>query len=144
MDCIDCHNRPAHVFDPNPERAVDAAIALGQIPRDLPFARREALAALETPYDSRQAAMTGIEAKLRAVYHAEAGGTSTALARTIAGVQSVYARNVFPAMRVGWGTYPNNIGHVAFQGCFRCHDDDHKTSDGSALGQDCQSCHDIS
>ena len=49
MDCMDCHNRPAHTFDSSPERAVDAAIALGQIPRDLPFARREAVAALQAP-----------------------------------------------------------------------------------------------
>ena len=29
MDCMDCHNRPAHTFDPSPERAVDIAIADG-------------------------------------------------------------------------------------------------------------------
>ena len=63
------------------------------------------------------------------------------LARTIAAVQDIYARNVFPAMKVKWGTYPNNIGHVVFQGCFRCHDDNHKASDGSVIKQDCESCH---
>ncbi len=139
MDCMDCHNRPAHTFDSGPERAVDAAIARGQIPRDLPFARRQAVAALQASFDSRQAAMTGIERAMREAYPAEA----PSLARMIAGVQGVYARNVFPAMRVGWGTYPNNIGHVAFPGCFRCHDDNHKTADGRAIQQDCQTCHDM-
>ena len=61
----------------------------------------------------------------------------------IAGVQGVYARNVFPAMKVGWGTYPNNLGHMAFPGCFRCHDENHKAADGRTIQQDCQACHDI-
>lgn len=143
MDCIDCHNRPAHTFEPNPERAVDTAIALGRIPRDLPFARREAVAVLKTPYDSREAAMASIDAKLRDVFRPQAGGSPESLARTIAGVQGIYVRNIFPAMKVGWGTYPNNIGHVAFQGCFRCHDENHKATDGTVIKQDCQSCHDM-
>ena len=122
------------------ERAVDNAIALGQIPRDLPFARREAVAALKTDYASRDAAFAGIEARLLE-WHRPRTGDSAALARTIAGVQGLYAGNVFPAMKVGWGTYPNNIGHMAFQGCFRCHDDNHKATDGTAIAQDCESCH---
>jgi len=140
MDCMDCHNRPAHTFEPSAERAVDNAMALGQIPRDLPFARREAVAALKTDYPSRAAAFAGIEAKLLELYRPRTSD-SAALARTIAGVQGIYARNVFPAMKVGWGTYPNNIGHMAFQGCFRCHDDNHKATDGTAIAQDCESCH---
>ena len=140
MDCMDCHNRPAHTFEPSAERAVDNAIALGQIPRDLPFARREAVAALKTDYASRDAAFAGIEAKLLELHRPQTSDAA-ALARTIAGVQGLYARNVFPAMKVGWGTYPNNIGHVASQGCFRCHDDNHKATDGTAIAQDCESCH---
>lgn len=141
MDCMDCHNRPAHTFDPNAERAVDTAMALGQIPRDLPFARRESVAALKETYASRDAAMAGIEARLREFYRPQAGDSTAVLARTVAGVQGVYARNVFPAMKVGWGTYPNNIGHMAFQGCFRCHDENHTASDGTTIVQDCESCH---
>jgi len=144
MDCMDCHNRPAHTFEPSAERAVDTAISLGQIPRDLPFARREAVAALKISYPSGDAARAGIEARVREAYRAQSGDASAALARTITGVQRVYARNIFPAMKVGWGTYPNNMGHVAFPGCFRCHDENHKATDGTAIAQDCQSCHEMS
>ncbi len=70
MDCMDCHNRPAHTFAPSAERAIDRAIALGQIPRDLPFVRREAVAAVKATYASNDAALTGIEAQLRQVYSA--------------------------------------------------------------------------
>ena len=48
---------------------------------------------------------------------------------------------MFPAMKVKWGTYPNNIGHTFFNGCFRCHDDNHKAKDGSVIKQDCETCH---
>lgn len=141
MDCIDCHNRPAHTFEPAPERAVDNAIATGYLPRDLPFARREAVAALKDTYPSRTEARDGIAARLRKVYADQGALRDGVLHRTVRGVQAIYERNVFPEMKVGWGTYPNNIGHVFFTGCFRCHDDNHKAPDGSAIKQDCESCH---
>lgn len=141
MDCIDCHNRPAHTFEPGPERAVDNAIAAGYLPRDMPFARREAIAALKETYPSQPEALAGIEARLRKFYADQGALRDGALSRTVRGVQAIYERNVFPAMKVGWGTYPNNIGHVFFPGCFRCHDDNHKARDGSVIKQDCESCH---
>src|SRR5688572_7800640 len=108
MDCMDCHNRPAHTFDPSPERAVDLAIANGQLPRSLPFARREAVAALKDEYASGEAAQSGIDARLRKAFASHA--SDPAVARTVSAVQEIYGRNVFPAMKVTWGTYPNNIG----------------------------------
>ena len=139
MDCIDCHNRPAHTFEPSPERAVDTAIAGGYLPRTLPFARREAVAALKDEYASGEDARRGIDARLRKAFASHA--SDPALPRTISAVQEIYGRNVFPAMKVTWGTYPNNIGHTFANGCFRCHDDSHKASDGSVIKQDCESCH---
>jgi hypothetical protein len=50
-------------------------------------------------------------------------------------------QNVFPAMKVKWGTYPNHIGHTDSTGCFRCHDDGHKAKDGSVIKQECELCH---
>ncbi len=139
MDCMDCHNRPAHTFEPGPERAVDNAIAGGHLPRELPFARREAVAALKDPYPSHDDARRGIDARLRKFYAAQATGTS--VPQMVSAVQEIYGRNVFPAMKVTWATYPNNIGHVFFTGCFRCHDDNHKSRDGSVIKQDCETCH---
>ena len=81
----------------------------------------------------------GIDARLRKAFASHA--SDPALARTVSAVQDIYARNVFPAMKVKWATYPNNIGHTFFNGCFRCHDDSHKASDGSVIKQDCETCH---
>jgi hypothetical protein len=142
MDCMDCHNRPAHTFEPGPERAVDNAIANGYLPRTLPFARREAVAALKDEYASGEEALRGIEARLRKAFAAHSN--DPALPTVVATVQDIYARNIFPAMKVKWATYPNNIGHVFFNGCFRCHDDNHKTRDGSVIKQDCETCHAMS
>jgi nitrate/TMAO reductase-like tetraheme cytochrome c subunit len=145
MDCMDCHNRPSHRFDATPGRAVDAALGNGFIPASLPFVRREAVAALEASYPTREAAGEGIARRLSAFYDRQLGAAATGrraeVARAIAAVRSIYERNVFPAMKVGWGTYVNNLGHVDFPGCFRCHDDAKKSKDGAVIRQDCDLCH---
>jgi hypothetical protein len=39
--------------------------------------------------------------------------------------QRLYRENVFPRMKITWGTYTNQLFHVNDTGCFRCHDDTH-------------------
>lgn len=144
MDCMDCHNRPAHTFAPSAIAAIDNAMAQGLIPRELPFARREAVAAVRVTYADRAAAMAGIGSRLRTFYQARGGVDPALVNRAIAGAQDAWASNVFPAMKVTWGTYPSHIGHVDSPGCFRCHDDTHKTKDGGhVISQDCELCHAI-
>ncbi|HXW08263.1 MAG TPA: NapC/NirT family cytochrome c [Vicinamibacterales bacterium] len=147
MDCVDCHNRPTHPFSASPERAVDAAIAAGDLPRTLPFIRREAVDALKGSYADREAALGEIAARLRTFYSASPSDDAVVaepdLARAIAATQRLYSRNVFPRMHVTWGTHPNNIGHTDSPGCFRCHDDNHRTKDGKVISQDCSLCHEI-
>jgi hypothetical protein len=146
MDCVDCHNRPTHAFFASPERAVDAAIARGAISPDVPFARQQAVEALKTTYTDRPTAEREIARRLRAFYSANAalapshGGALDDLVRT---TQFLYSRNVFPAMNVTFGTHPANLGHTDAPGCFRCHDDLHKTTDGRVIRQDCDLCHEI-
>jgi len=115
MDCMDCHNRIGHDFE-TPESALDRAIASGKVDRSRPFARRDAIASLKT---------------------------QVGLAEQPADVQMILSHNVFPRMNVSWGTYPNNIGHDAFPGCFRCHDGQHVTKAGDSLTQDCGTCHEL-
>jgi hypothetical protein len=65
------------------------------------------------------------------------------LRQAVAVTQAIYSHNVFPSMRIGWGTYSNQLGHMVSSGCFRCHDESHKTRDGLVLRQDCELCHTI-
>jgi hypothetical protein len=145
MDCVDCHNRPTHRFFATAERGVDAALLSGAIPASLPFARRETVAALKAEYPDRETAQRNIDARLREFYasHGSDGMTidPRAVDRLVRGAQALYERNVFPDMKVTWGTHPSQLGHTDAPGCFRCHDDQHKSADGRVIKQDCELCH---
>lgn len=145
MDCVDCHNRTGHPFATTPQRAVDRALAAGEMPADLPFARAQSVAALSGTYESKAAALDAIAASLRGYYRTEQAAAYMSrrpdVERVVAATQELYRRNVFPTMKVGFGTYTDNIGHMDFPGCFRCHDDNHKTKDGRVISQSCDLCH---
>jgi NapC/NirT cytochrome c family, N-terminal region len=145
MDCVDCHNRPTHEFFASPERAVDEALARGAIPATLPFVRRETVAALKETYPDRTTAERAIAERLRAFYRKSEGSSArdADVDRLIRAAQFLHARNVFPAMNVTWGTHPSHLGHTDAPGCFRCHDDQHKTPEGRVIRQDCDLCHEI-
>jgi hypothetical protein len=145
MDCVDCHNRAAHQFGSTPERAVDAALGENLISAKVPFVRREAVRALRADYDSQEVALREIERTMvEAIKGRPAGGFEERdLRQAVAVTQEIYRRSVFPSMKVGWGTYANQIGHTVSTGCFRCHDESHKTRDGAAIRQDCELCHAI-
>ena len=46
-------------------------------------------------------------------------------------------------MKVVWNTYPNHIGHQQSPGCFRCHDNKHKTDTGEKISKKCNTCHNV-
>jgi hypothetical protein len=144
MQCVDCHNRAAHSFE-EPDRAVDSALASGEIATGLPLVKKTAMELLKAEYKSSEEAEQKIPAGLARFYLVkypaiaqQRGGDIQAAGRTIA---AIYGRNVFPDLKVTWGTYPNNLGHADFPGCFRCHDSDHATSDKQTITQDCGACH---
>jgi hypothetical protein len=145
MDCMDCHNRPSHQLAPSAERAVDAAIARTDIPASLPFVRREAVNLLKASHSTEASATEAIAKGLRDFYRGSYEPIYMTrrqdVEKAVAGAQQVYRRNVFPEMNVQFGTYPNNVGHLDFPGCFRCHDDNHRTKDGKTISQDCETCH---
>ena len=145
MDCLDCHNRPAHRFSVSPEREVDGAIGAGQISTKIPFVRREAVRALRGEYATQEVGLAEIDRAIRAAMNARQPQSfeESELRQAIAVTQAIYRRSVFPGMKVGWGTYPNQIGHTTSMGCFRCHDESHKTTEGLAIRQDCEMCHTI-
>lgn len=147
MQCVDCHNRPTHTFD-LPEGAVDRALALGQISSTLPFIRKEAVLLLKAKYASNDEASHAIPAALARYYRQSSTALCNQRQQDIAAAGSeivaIYNRNVFPDLKVTWGTYPNNLGHTNFPGCFRCHGGSHNTSDQKAtITQDCNACHQL-
>jgi hypothetical protein len=146
MDCVDCHNRPTHVFQ-LPDRAVDEAMSEGRISPELPFIKKTAVRVLNVGYPDRDTASSRIETSLQDWYRTSYPSVyrdKRALVNQAASqVQAIYLRNVFPAMKITWGTYPNNLGHTDSLGCFRCHDGSHKSSDGRVIPNDCDTCHQL-
>jgi hypothetical protein len=145
MQCVDCHNRAAHSFE-LPGRAVDKAMARGEIPASLPFVKKATMGLLQASYSSDDEASQKISAGLSVFYQGKypAIAAQNAAAIQVAGkaALAIYRDNVFPDLKVTWGTYPNNLGHTDSIGCFRCHDDGHATSAKKTITQDCGTCHD--
>jgi formate-dependent nitrite reductase cytochrome c552 subunit len=143
MDCIDCHNRPSHTFQ-LPERAVDLAMDSSRISPALPFIKKQAIAALRRDYADRDTGAREIATSLTQFYQAKYPQTNPeTMKNAIDAVKAIYLQNVFPEMKISWGTYPNNLGHMDFPGCFRCHDGNHTSSDGRVISNDCATCHDL-
>ena len=147
MDCIDCHNRPTHVYL-SPEESIDGSLRLGVLSRDLPFIRREGLAALKVEYASHDEAKEGIATQIREFYAGSfpslAAEQSHSVEEAIETLQELFTTNVFPAMNVTWGTYPDHLGHKGMAGgCFRCHNVAFTAEDGSKISADCELCHQI-
>ena len=146
MDCVDCHNRPTHAFD-LPENAVDKQMSLGLISPELPYIRKKAVEVLKVDYPTRDVAQQRITGELNNFYrtnYSQIYATRrTLVEQSVKEVAAIYLRNVFPDMRLTWGTHPNNLGHNDSPGCFRCHDGSHTSADGQTITNDCSACHDV-
>jgi nitrate/TMAO reductase-like tetraheme cytochrome c subunit len=144
MDCIDCHNRAAHTFQ-TPEDALNRAMTEGAVSPSLPFIHKQALQLLKADYASQSDADVKITSALTDFYHSKyPNAPGEALAYSIRGIVAIYKQNVFPDMKVTWGTHPNNVGHNSYPGCFRCHDGSHNTKDGkTSITNDCAACHNL-
>jgi len=139
MDCMDCHNRPAHKYQ-TPNDAVNLAISLGHIDRTLPWIKTNAVYALTRDFKTETEALQGI-----ATHLAERYPNEPRIRPVIDVVQQLYRDNFFPEMKASWKIYPDNIGHKNWPGCFRCHDGKHQTEDGQRTikANDCNACHTI-
>jgi hypothetical protein len=145
MDCIDCHNRPTHVYR-TAEDEVDAALQAGRLDARLPFLRREAIKLLKADYPSKEKAASGLRAELTRLYSMQpVPGPPRApmVEGAVAELTAIWGRNVWPQMKIGWGTYPTLLGHQQSPGCFRCHDGEHATKEGKVISNDCDLCHSI-
>jgi len=143
MDCIDCHDRPSHIFI-SPDQAVDNALLSRRLDPAMPFIKQQAVAALTATYNDDPSAMESIRKSLTEYYaKPEFGVSGPTLQNTIAEVQRIYHAIIFPYMKVDWRTHPNNIGHYYSVGCSRCHDGQHVDAEGNAIPNTCDTCHTV-
>jgi hypothetical protein len=146
MDCVDCHNRPAHRYLP-PDQAIDQSFAAGKLDPSLPYLKREAVAALTAQYNTTDEAVNAISSRLDQFYrtnYAEVyAGKNAAVKSAISETQRVFQTYLFPEMKTDWQAHPDNIGHFYFTGCFRCHDGEHVSNTGKVIRNDCNICHTV-
>lgn len=146
MDCMDCHNRPSHDYH-TPVSFINNAITSGKIPKELPDIKYLTMEILANEFSTTDSALAYIESEINGYYEMMYediyNDNKELIDRAVQGVQEEFQKNVFPEMGVRWDVYHNHIGHLEFEGCFRCHDDKHTTSTGESISMDCNLCHTI-
>ena len=146
MDCVDCHNRPTHIYVP-PDQAVDQSLLARRMDTSLPFIKQQAVTMLTATYTSTDAAMQGIASGVHEFYEKKypdvAKNKQLEIRNAVTEVQQIFKRTTFPEMKLNWQTHPNNIGHLYSSGCFRCHDGQHVSPEGKAIPKDCDTCHTV-
>lgn len=144
MDCVDCHNRPTHIYIP-PDQAVDQSMAARRLDVSLPFLKQEAVTVLTGTYATTDAATSAIASGLHGFYESKypdiAKTKQLEIRNAVEEVQQIFRGTTFPEMKVNWQTHPNNLGHFYFNGCFRCHDGQHVSADGKVVSKECTLCH---
>lgn len=146
MDCMDCHNRPSHIFR-SPSYSLDQALQTGVIDPSLPFVKRTGVGLLAAQYGSVDEALGAIAKGVNDFYQQNYPALATQrrhdVAAAVAALQDIYRQNFFPALKARWDVYPENVGHKIFRGCFRCHDGQHRSADGKSITASCTTCHTI-
>jgi hypothetical protein len=124
-------------------------MAAGRLDAELPYLKREAMGLLVADYPNEAAADTAI-ASLRSFYElrypAVASTKASEIGAAVTELQHLYRLVATPEMKVTAKTYPDNLGHTDFPGCFRCHDGGHYlvangTATKEVIPATCDTCH---
>jgi nitrate/TMAO reductase-like tetraheme cytochrome c subunit len=144
MDCVECHNRPTHIYV-SPDQSVDQSLLARRLDVSLPFLKQEAVTVLTGTYATNDEAMRGIASGIQGYYETKypdvAKSKQLEIRSAVTEIQEIFKRTTFPEMKLNWQTHPNNLGHFYFSGCFRCHDGQHVSADGKVISKDCNQCH---
>lgn len=146
MDCMDCHNRPSHEFR-SPVFYVNNLFASKKIPTSIPWLKKISMDALSNPFHTQDSAVMMINKKIIDFYKSEHPDiyqkSEKEIKKAISEIINAYSQNAFPDMKISYKEYPRHIGHLEANGCFRCHDDKHKSPEGKVITKDCNLCHTI-
>lgn len=146
MDCMDCHNRPSHSYKP-PFSALNDMMFSGDISKVLPEIKSIARDLLTQEYSDSDSAVAAISAGLMEYYQDSYPGilqeNPGVLNATVSSITEYYKQNFFPLMKARWDVYPNQLGHLEFPGCYRCHDGTHVSESGKTITNECSACHTI-
>lgn len=153
MSCMDCHNRAGHPFR-DPETVVDAAFASGELNPKLPYVKEYILTLLDTPVTSQEDAMEKVDKAYENYaqaypdaatdYPAETEQARAFIEQRKKFLADLMVSSEFPeAEHVTWKSFPDNLGHKDFPGCFRCHGGDLQNTAGEPIPVNCSTCHSL-
>jgi hypothetical protein len=146
MDCIDCHNRPSHAYN-SPTVYFDKVMLADMASKNIPFFKKVAMGILRETFSDTDTALIKIEESINNFYQTDYSdfysSNTDLIGRSITEIQNAFSKNTFPKMKVSYDLYPDHIGHLESNGCFRCHNDAFKTENGQTITRDCNLCHTI-
>ncbi len=146
MDCIDCHNRPSHNYS-SPPVYFDKAVVSGAVSNKIPFIKKASMDVLRNTFPDRDTALLQIKDQIENFYKKGYPGIYerkiSEIDKSIASLQKAFSQNTFPSMKVTYDKYPEHIGHLETEGCFRCHNDEFTAENGDKITRDCNLCHTI-
>lgn len=144
MDCVDCHNRPTHIYR-TADQELETMFRRWPDFQKVPWLKKAASEVLARKFDEEAINHKEVQGALMAWYrnHPEENPDAKLLEKAANHVQRIYAENVWPSMNIGWETYPNHIGHTVSRGCLRCHGNNHITAEGKRIRADCRLCHTV-
>jgi len=146
MDCIDCHNRPSHKYS-SPPVYFDNAMLNNKVSQGIPFIKKTAMEILRNSFADKDTAMIQIREGIINYYKSDFNdyfkNNYLKIDESVTALQEAFSKNTFPGMKVSYDVYPDHIGHLEVEGCFRCHNDSFTSENGHKISRDCNLCHTI-
>jgi len=146
MDCIDCHNRPSHNYK-SPPVYFDNEMITGGISKEIPFIKKTAMDVLKNSFSDKDTALNKINNDItnfyKSGYNDYFNANTDLINNSVKSIQKAFSQNTFPGMKVTYDIYPEHIGHLETEGCFRCHNDVFISDKGKKITRDCNLCHTI-
>jgi hypothetical protein len=119
----------------------------GAISKNIPFFKKAAMGILKESFSDKDTALMKIKNSITGFYKSGNNDyystNKDLIDNSVSAVQKAFIENTFPKMHVTYDHYPEHIGHLESDGCFRCHNDTFKAADGSKISRDCNLCHSI-
>jgi nitrate/TMAO reductase-like tetraheme cytochrome c subunit len=146
MDCIDCHNRPSHNYK-SPSVYFDRMLVSESALQNIPFIKKVSMGILKDSFTNSDTALLkikdGISAYYKSDYKDYYAKHEELINSSVSSIQKAFSQNTFPKMKVSNDFYPEHIGHLESNGCFRCHNGSFKAENGRTITRDCNLCHTI-
>ena len=110
----------------------------------LPFVKKTAIGLLTANYPTDEEAAAKsllVSAYYQSSYPAVASQRAEDIQAAGRTLLAIYRRNVFPDLKVTWGTYPNNLGHMTILAASAATMTATSRPIKKTIPQDCGTCH---